>query len=199
LKAELKEFDVELLPPIKVSPLVSTRDSPGSVDIPADKFINSLLVAFKGTDADLFVILTGHGGKKANACFALATQEIHEKRGIDVVALHYLDAIPKEMIQQKHPNCEHAGEVETSLMLAIAPDKVEDVYKKRRPNYPIGRFDWKYPRYSKNVISMFRKGDLRTMAYWGEPAFASAAKGKKFLNIIVTELAGTIRAISKHE
>ena len=80
-------------------------------------------------------------------------------------------------------------------MLAIAPDKVSKDYKKRKPSYPTNQFRWKYPEYSKNVLSMFLKDDLRTMAYWGEPASASAEKGKEFLKSIIAELAGTIRAI----
>ncbi|MFQ6126000.1 MAG: creatininase family protein [Candidatus Heimdallarchaeota archaeon] len=95
----------------------------------------------------------------------------------------------------------HAGELETSLMLAIRPDLVDMSKAVKDISYPTSQYfplsDFYYP-----------SGSVRLMPYWstitttgtmGDPTVATKEKGMKWLEAAVEGLIGIIRDYRKRE
>ena len=89
----------------------------------------------------------------------------------------------------------HAGELETSLMLAIRPDLVDMSKAVKDINYPTSKYfprgDFYYP-----------VGPVRMMRYWsatsktgirGDPTLATKEKGERWLEAAVNGLCGIIK------
>ena len=73
------------------------------------------------------------------------------------------------------PNDSHAGEIETSLVLYLAPDLVKGRAKEEYPALP-------KPFTVKNKIKYWPGG------VWGNPARASREKGKKAAALITEKI-----------
>lgn len=188
IKEKLKGIDVAILPSIKKSPIRATKNSPGSVNESSEDFMDSVFDAAKKCRTKTLFILSGHWGNQLRASLTLVGNKIQEKLGIDVYIFDYLKAVPLEILESEHPGIEHAGEIETSEMLALYPKRVKEVYKELKPNYPKPQ--------SKHIFQAFTKKDL-TLQYWGEPAKASAEKGRIIVESIVDRLSETIRNMIK--
>jgi creatinine amidohydrolase len=87
---------------------------------------------------------------------------------------------------------DHAGEVETSLVLAIAPELVhmdralpnsKDLSKSRAAYNSLTNAPGSFPKITGNGV-------------WGDPMKASASKGDKLIKEIIANLTKTIDEIS---
>jgi creatinine amidohydrolase len=92
------------------------------------------------------------------------------------------------MMQHKF---DHAGEVETSLVLAISPELVK--MEKAEPNSK-KIFDSKimYPNITNNPGSFL---NITGNGVWGDPTIANAQRGRSLLNEIVKNLVRTINEL----
>ena len=126
------------------------------------------------------VILNGHHGNMG--ALQYIAQELHGgiSRHVRVHTLHYWHALDHEF--------DHAGEVETSLVLAIAPELVR--MDRAVPNSK--RLSKSKAAYSsiRNSPGLFPK--ISDKGVWGDPRKASAEKGKKLIEKMVAGLAKTI-------
>lgn len=125
------------------------------------------------------IILNGHHGNMR------ALQQVAKKlrgkmpAGIRAHTLHYWRMMKGEF--------DHAGEVETSLVLAIAPELVR--MDRAEPNSK------KLPKaYDASAPGSFPK--ITGNGVWGDPRKATAAKGEKLIEEITSGLAKTIRDLS---
>jgi creatinine amidohydrolase len=111
-------------------------------------------------------------------------QELHDRlpRGVRVHTIHYWHMMKSEF--------DHAGEVETSLVLAIAPDLVrmdlavpnsKKLSKSKAAYSSITNAPGAFPMITGNGV-------------WGDPRKATAAKGEKWTQEIV---AGLVKIITE--
>jgi creatinine amidohydrolase len=129
------------------------------------------------------IILNGHHGNMG--ALQYIARELHGKlpKDVRVHTIHYWRMMKSEF--------DHAGEVETSLVLAIAPELIR--MDRAVPNSK------KLPKstaaYSNtNAPGSFPK--ITGNGVWGDPRKATAAKGEKWIQEIVAGLAKTVTELA---
>lgn len=130
------------------------------------------------------IILNGHHGN--TGALQYIPQEIQSKipSYVNIHILHYW--------QMMTPEFDHAGEVETSLVLAIAPELVHmdrampnsnDLSKSRAAYNSLTNAPGSFPKITGNGV-------------WGDPMKATASKGDKLIKEIIANLTKTIDELS---
>jgi creatinine amidohydrolase len=130
------------------------------------------------------IILNGHHGN--TGALQYIPQEIQSKipSYVNIHILHYWQMIT--------PEFDHAGEVETSLVLAIAPELVhmdrampnsKDLSKSRAAYNSLTNAPGSFPKITGNGV-------------WGDPMKATASKGDKLIKEIIANLTKTIDELS---
>ena len=126
------------------------------------------------------IVVNGHHGN--TGALQYISQELHNKiaRNVNVHAIHYWQMMKRDF--------DHAGEVETSLVLAIAPELVH--MNRAMPNSK--KLSKSKAAYSSitNVPGSFPK--ITGNGVWGNPRKATAAKGETLIKEITSNLARTI-------
>ena len=126
------------------------------------------------------IILNGHHGNMG--ALQYIAQELHGRlpEGMRVHTIHYWQMMKAEF--------DHAGEVETSLVLAIAPELVrmdlatpnsKKLSKSKAAYSTITNAPGSFPKITGNGV-------------WGDPRKATTAKGNKWIKEITAGLAKTI-------
>lgn len=126
------------------------------------------------------IIINGHHGNIG--ALQYIAQELHGKlpKDIRVHTIHYWHMMKSDF--------DHAGEVETSLVLAIAPELVrmdmavpntKKLSKSKAAYSSITNAPGSFPKITGNGV-------------WGDPRKATAAKGEKWIQEITAGLAKTI-------
>jgi creatinine amidohydrolase len=131
------------------------------------------------------IILNGHHGN--TGAIQYIPQEIQSKiptTDVNIHTLHYWQMIT--------PEFDHAGEVETSLVLAIAPELVH--MDRARPNSKdLSKSKAAYSSLT-NAPGSFPK--ITGNGVWGDPMRATASKGDKLIKEIIANLTKTIDELS---
>jgi creatinine amidohydrolase len=126
------------------------------------------------------VLLNGHHGNMG--ALQYTSQELygHVPKDVHIHTIHYWQMLDHEF--------DHAGEVETSLVLAIAPELVKmhlaapNTKRLSKSKVAYGTLTSKpgsFPKITGNGV-------------WGDPRSATAAKGKKWLEHVAANIAKTI-------
>ncbi len=119
---------VLLLPPIWSGVSAHHMDFPGSITLRAKVFIDLLHDICASLHHHGFrrvVLLNGHGGNRSS--LEVLGQELFVEFGLTVNTLAYWDLVPdlvKSLKKSKSKGMGHSGELETSLMLHLAPHLV---------------------------------------------------------------------------
>ena len=119
-------------------------------------------------------VLSGHGSNPQPVKHAIR-EIIHDKIDIHVLNSIYLglDEMLAEADSERWGNDIHAEELETSLMLAIAPETVRmDLAAPDYPEVP--------PDYGRSELSM---GHLMGSGVFGDPTPATTEKGRRWIEI----------------
>lgn len=130
------------------------------------------------------IILNGHHGN--TGALQYIPQEVQSKipSDVNIHTLHYW--------QMMTPEFDHAGEVETSLVLAIAPELVhmdrampnsKDLSKSKAAYRSLTNAPGSFPNITGNGV-------------WGDPMKATASKGDKMIKEILANLTKTIDELS---
>ena len=131
------------------------------------------------------IILNGHHGNTGAVQYI--PQEIQSKIptiDVNIHILHYW--------QMMKPDFDHAGEVETSLVLAIAPELVRmDRAMPNTKNLSKSRAAY---RSLTNVPGSFPK--ITGNGVWGDPTKANASKGGRLMKEIIANLTKTVVELS---
>ena len=142
--------------------------------------LRDLASALAGQGIRKLVILNGHGGNN----FRQMIRELHPQLPIFICAVNWYDCVdPRPFFDQPG---DHAGELETSVMLELAPGLVEPLSgagtgSVRPWRIPALREGWAWaPRQWTRVTSDTGVGD---------PAAATAGKGAAFLDAVCSRLA----------
>ncbi|MGI6575247.1 MAG: creatininase family protein [bacterium] len=173
---------------------------PGTLSLSQDTFIrviqdicNSLLCY----GVKRIVVLNGHAGNNGALRVALNEVKLHNKQAMIFFANHWVFS-KKAMAQLRESErggLGHACELETSLYLALAPEKVhmEKVLKEIPP-----------PKVQRAQVDLMQSGDV---AYFtsmeqktisgivGDPTVASKEKGEKLLYAAVEEFAALLQDV----
>lgn len=142
--------------------------------------LRDLASALRGQGIRKLVILNGHGGND----FRQMIRELHAELSIFICAVSWYDCVdPRLYFSQPG---DHAGELETSVMMELAPSLVQPLssagHGSSRP-WRIGalREGWAWaPRQWTRITSDTGVGD---------PAAATPAKGAAFLDAVCGKLA----------
>ena len=127
------------------------------------------------------IILNGHHGNRGVLQY-LSQKVIKKKAGINVFGINYC-----ELIERKF---DHAGFVETSLMLAIVPKLVQ--MKKAKKGYvDEKRLHATYSTFLNNPSSF----KITKSGVWGDPTTASAKEGNKIISVTVKNLVRSIKEL----
>jgi creatinine amidohydrolase len=180
LKRVIKKRNVFLAPPVYYGVCTTTSQHPGTISItpPTLRRLTYDLVK-DAYDKGLrnFFLITGHGGGLHSSALKEASEKLAaELKGIKIAPLCPYDILYKELSEIADTvNDSHAGEIETSLMLALAPELVKGRSKEDYPKLP-------KPFVVNNKLKYWRSG------VWGNPEKASKEKGEKTIKIIVNKI-----------
>ncbi|UCH79595.1 MAG: creatininase family protein [Nitrospiraceae bacterium] len=180
LKRVVKKRKVFLAPPLYYGVCTSTSQHPGTISIsPATlRRITYDLTkdAYEKGLRNIFLI-TGHGGGLHSSAMKEASETlVNELKGIRIAVLCPYDMLHYELSEiADTPNDSHAGEIETSLILSLAPELVKGRAKEEYPRLP-------KPFTVKNKIKYWPGG------VWGNPGKASKEKGDQAVKLIVNKI-----------
>jgi mycofactocin system creatininase family protein len=185
---------VGLAPPIAIGASGEHADFPGTLSI-GQAALSAVLVEL-GRHASLhwpvMLLVNGHGGNAGAIGDALGTLRAEERdchvwhagvRPSMLAALGAGDGPGPASAPGAVPDA-HAGRVETSIMLALAPQDVRLDVAAAGETRPLAEI--MAGLRAHGVRSVSRNGVL------GDPAGASAAEGAALLNLLVADLAATI-------
>ncbi|MBI5055498.1 MAG: creatininase family protein [Nitrospirae bacterium] len=177
LKRVVQKRKVFLAPPIYYGVCTSTSQHPGTISITPETLrrltCDIVRDAYKKGLRN-FYLVTGHGGGLHSYALKEAAETlIEELKGMKIAVLCPYDVLRKELSAiAETPNDSHAGEIETSLVLYLAPELVKGSSKEEYPKLP-------GPFIVKDKLKYWRGG------VWGNPAKASRAKGEQVIQLIV--------------
>jgi creatinine amidohydrolase len=133
---------------------------------------------------EIIIVNGHHGNRGAIQYIPQETQSKIPTMDVNIHILHYW-----EMMK---PDFDHAGEVETSLVLAIAPELVH--MDRARPNSKsLSKSRAAYSSLT-NAPGSFPK--ITGNGVWGDPMKATASKGDDLIREIVANLTKTIAELS---
>lgn len=136
------------------------------------------------------LIVNGHGGNQPD--MAVSLQKLKEcYPDPHVFAVSHWKAAEQELdkIREAGPDgYGHAGEMETSLMMALRPDLV----KADLPGKDGTRPD---SEYRSSVSQILRMDEKTEKGVYGDPSFGSAEKGERMFEAIIDSLVEIVRDI----
>ncbi len=177
-----------LAPPVAIGASGEHADFPGTLSI-GHVALSTLLVEL-GRHASLhwaaMLLVNGHGGNVAAIRDALATLRA-EGRGCAVWHAGVRPSMLASAGLTLAPDA-HAGRVETSIMLALAPGDVRLGLAAAGDTRPLD-----------DILPAMRSGGVRAVSdngVLGDPAGASAAEGEALLALLAADLAETIDGLA---
>ncbi|MFQ5479702.1 MAG: creatininase family protein [Thermodesulfobacteriota bacterium] len=189
LEEAAREADFFIAPPVHYGVCTSTGQHPGSIGItpPTLRRVTTDIVndAYHRGLRNILLI-SGHGGgahvaamKEAAELMAAALPDL------TIAALSIYDVIWDDLTRlAETENDSHAGEMETSVILHLAPNLVK------------GRSAEEYPKLL-NPLIYADKQSRWPGAVWGNPEKATAEKGKELFTAMVRETLDILKKMDK--
>ncbi len=189
VKAASEVVDVFVAPALDYGVCTSTGAHPGTIGISASTLramtMDIVRDAFKKGLLN-FVLISGHGGGLHGAAMKEAGEALtSEFKEIKVAACSIYEILgPEAFAIAETEGDSHAGELETSAVLYLAPDLVK------------GRSEKEFPKLPKPIIAR-DKLKFWPGAVWGDPAKADAKKGERLFKIMVDRVVELVRRMDK--
>lgn len=178
LKIVEKERDAFIAPPIHYGVCRSTEQHPGTIGISPETLrllVFDLLTALKRQGFKIIILISGHAGKLHMFAILEACEKFQkEAQGVRVFVYSELDLlfdVASKIVETNYDS--HAGEIETSRMLAIDEKLVKKHWKRVKEDKP--RF------FSGEVVK--DKYKYWKSGVWGDPSKADKEKGRKLLQL----------------
>lgn len=180
LRLAAGERNFFLAPVLPYGVCTTTKEHPGTISISPETLRNisfDLVTEAYKKGLRNFLLISGHGGSlHISAMKETAEKLVYKLKGIHIAVLSPYDVLWKELSDiAETPHDSHAGELETSIMLFLAPQSVK------------GRAPEEYPKIPKPLI-VSHKVKYWPGGVWGNPQKASAEKGKKAMRLIVRKI-----------
>ncbi|MGA0342224.1 MAG: creatininase family protein [bacterium] len=135
-------------------------------------------------------LLNGHGGNIA-ALNVICSELVRELEGLRVVSGTYwtLPEVAEKFaeILEVQQNVRHAGEAETSMMLALEPELVDQSILNQADGTP------EIPFYGSGVSRWVSFKEVSANGVIGSPSVATAAKGELLLEVASEGIAGVLQ------
>jgi creatinine amidohydrolase len=187
-----RDAECILLPPFAYGQVWSLKSFPGSLTIRHETLVALLVDICESLGAKGFkgvVGLTAHLGNMT--AMKLAARSLYDTGAVPLLTLFYpgLEEAAARVCESKraHPSIIHADEIETSLLLALAPECVDmDKAVREYPSFP-QEFDARalpWDAVSKTGV-------------FGDATKASAEKGRQMLDAVVRQALQIIEAFKK--
>ena len=189
LKRVVKKRKVFLAPPVFYGVCTTTSQHPGTLSITPDtlrRIAGDLIrESYKDGLRNIFLISGHGGGLHMSALKEVGEQLVEELKGINIAVFSPYDVLYKELAEiADTPNDSHAGELETSMVLALAPELVKGRSKEDYPKMP-------KPFIARNKLKYWRSG------VWGNPEKASQEKGEETVKLIVNKVVEILDMVEK--
>ena len=189
LKLLQKKRKVLIAPPIHYGVCTSTSQHPGTIDITPETLRRITLDIVRSAyrkGIRNFILVSGHGGGlHMSAIKEVAEVLVNELMGVKIAVLTPYDSLWKELSALADTeNDSHAGEMETSMVLALRPELVKGRSKEEYPKFP-------KPFVVKDKLKYWPGG------VWGNPNKASVEKGDKAVKLILKKLIEVVDRIEK--
>ncbi len=144
-------------------------------------------------------LLNGHGGNAPT--LEVAGQELSiEHPDATIVWASYWNVAAEQIEtirETPHGGIGHAGEMETSMVMAVRPELVHDDQMEPDGRPPASEFVWKDITKGGSVSTYETFAQLTHHGGFGDPTLASAEKGEKFFAAIVDRLALVIEDLQE--
>lgn len=177
-----EKIDAILLNPLPYSTSLEHRDFAGTVTLRPEtlrRMVCEIAESVASWSIKYLALINFHGG---NFILNPAAREWNmDKKLPHIMVIDYWASFP-----DMFPNL-HAGEVETSLMLHLAPHKV----KTDLPEDYV-------PGWAPDCLTHFGMKGVSPTGLWGFPSKATAEKGEKWLRQSVDYCTGRIEKLIKH-
>jgi creatinine amidohydrolase len=183
-----------IAPPFRYGICNATRNFPGTITIQFDtlyRLAHDILSELTRNGFNRIIILSGHAGNSHMVALRLAAQEIviksdeaREKGKVRIMVLSDFDFAEELIPEYADENDGHAGTLETSRMMAIKPDLVNENGK---PSV------WQMPRFE--VVAhpeLYFPSGVN-----GDPTAASAEKGQKINKYIIEQVEKLVKEIKE--
>lgn len=172
-----------VLPTLSIGYAWVWRGKPGTLTLRFDTYmdvIRDIAESLEGWGIKALFVLSGHGSNPQPVKHAIR-ELIHEKHDIHVLNSLYLgqNVMLAEAESKTWHGDFHAEEIETSIMLAIAPELVR--MDRAAADYPPAPAD-----YGKSELSM---GHLMRSGVFGDPTKATAEKGRRWIDAAADQTA----------
>jgi creatinine amidohydrolase len=189
LKRLIRKRKVFLAPPVYYGVCTTTNQHPGTISITPETLrrltLDLVRDAYKKGLRNFFLISGHGGGLHMYALKEVAEILIEELKGAEIAVISPYDILYNELAELADtPNDSHAGEIETSLVLALAPELVKGRSKEEYPELP-------KPFIARDKLKYWRGG------VWGNPGKASREKGEEAIKLIVDKIIGIIDMLEK--
>lgn len=189
LRMVTKKKKVFLAPTVNYGVMLSNKKHPGSLGISSEalrRVTTDIIRDAYEKGLRNFLLISGHGGRLHMAALKEAAETLIEELDETIMAVFCLDdvliKIRGEISETK--NDSHSGELETSMMLSLAPGLVKGRSKEEYPNLPD-------PFVVRDKVKYWPGG------VWGDPSKATIEKGEKAIRFMVDEISGIIDTIEK--
>lgn len=181
------EFPVLVTPLIPIGCSMEHKDFPGFISLGT----NTLMKVLKDICSSLFtqgfkkiIIVNGHGGN--TSALQAAANSIRDELGFRIGVVTWWDLLKGEI------SIDHAGWVETSMVMANRPELVDEAKIPEASKKPDGE------KAEFNVMTpmpLFK--NIAPLGYIGDPEKASAEKGEKLTDKASDRLAQYIREVRR--
>lgn len=170
------------------------RAWPGTLSLSADtllRVLHEIAASVHRAGVPRLMILNGHGGNRA--LLEIACRDLRAELGLITAHVAWDDLADAESVvgASEAQNGLHAGDVETSAMLAAHPDKVRN---DRTEAFGSAHLTWQHSHPDLGLGSAVLRpgwlmGDLNPKGAIGNAAAATAEKGEALLNNAARTLA----------
>lgn len=181
--------DLILMPALPYGQVWSLERFAGSLSV-SDEVLVALICeiarGLKTAGVEGLVLLSAHLGNVT--AMKTAARALHEEGVLPAISLTYpgLEEVEREIAEtpRSHPTIMHADELETSIMLALTPERVD-----------MGRARAEYPEYPADFdVAPIYWDEVCTSGVFGDPTAASAEKGERLVEHVVKSAAELIAA-----
>ena len=172
-----------VLPTIPYGVTISLSRFRGTINVGPEAFhlyVKEVLREVFRNGIELVVIINGHGGNVST--LNEVSKEVAYETGKHIVVVSWWSDVAQEDKANIFRSPGHAGEDETSVVMAIRPDLVKMDYAR----------DHIHPYPSLKIYSRKVDEKLLPFAVNGNPLLASEEKGRKFLDAVIRDIVKAI-------
>lgn len=188
-KKAAEKVPVFVAPPVNFGVCRSTADFPGTVAIGSSTLVSLVLDVVDSLyrhGLKNFILYSGHAGMNHVAAILDAADRIMKRcedtRFSVITDLELTDADFFNLVET--PADSHAGEIETSLIMSLAPELVGEPAEPDFPRFP-------KPFLVRDTRDYWKSG------VWGDPKKATKEKGDRMVGILVNNLVRLVEEIGK--